>query len=509
MANQIVAGEVLSIPRVMDDAVDALRGSIRGRLLRDGDPGFEEARHVWNGMIDRRPQLIVQCTGTADVVATVRFAREQGIPLSVRGGGHNVSGSAVSDGGLMIDLSPMRMVHVDPERRLVEVSGGALLGDVDHETTQFGLAVPMGVMSRTGVAGLALHGGMGLMLRKYGLTSDNLVAAEVVTADGQVLMVDASHHPDLFWAIRGGGGNFGIVTRFTFRVHPVEPAVWVTMTFYPMEKARKVVGFFRDFMREAPDELMALAIYWNAPTEHFPEEHQGKPVVLIAGAWAGPVDEGERETMPLRQIDEVMADLSGPMPFRDAQRLFDPEYPDGRRYYWKSSFLQDLTDETIDLLTAHSARRPSALSSVDVWALGGAFGRMDPRETAFHERRAPFLLGIEANWDDPAADEANVGWARALFDAVQRTAPAGAYYNFPGFLEEGDALLRRSFGENYARLREVKARYDPDDFFRYNTRILGAAETEGERMGDVQPEDHGRTARSSGASVGSAITPTA
>lgn len=461
----------LDIPNVDDHAASKLREELRGSVLIKDDAGFDAARRVWNGMIDRHPQLIVRCTGAADVVAAVRFAREHDLPLSVRGGGHNVSGSAVCDDGLCVDLSPMRGVRVDPDKRLVQVSGGALLGDVDHETQAYGLAVPMGVVSATGVAGLALHGGLGFLTRKHGLTSDSLIAADVVTADGELISADDRRHPDLLWALRGGGGNFGVVTSFTFRAYPIDPHVWVTMAFYSADDATTVVQYFRDFMMDAPDEMMAIALYWNAPTEDFPEEHQGKPVVVIVAGWVGPAAEGKRETRPLREIVEPMADLSGSMSYLEMQRLFDPEYPDGRRYYWKSSYLDHLDEEMIELLTEHAQRRPSPLSSVDIWSLGGAFGRVDPSATAFHERRAPFLLGIEANWVEAAEDEANVEWARSVFEGVQQSSASGAYYNFPGFLEEGEPLLRQSFGDNYDRLRDVKERYDPDDFFRFNTRI--------------------------------------
>lgn len=468
------AGAVTADHAAMADpsAVEQLRASVRGAVLRPGDTGYEEARRVWNGMIDRRPALIVRCSGTADVIAAVAFARDQGRPVAVRGGGHNVSGNAVIDGGVVIDLSPMNGVRVDPERKVARVGGGATLGDLDHETQAFGLAVPVGVVSRTGIGGLSLHGGMGFLLRKHGLSSDNLLAADVVTADGRLLVVDEQNHPELLWALRGGGGNFGVVTSLEFRLHPVGPEAWMAMVLYPVAEAQRVLEFFRDFVPRAPDELMLIAIFWSAPHEEpIPEEHRGAPVIVLAGCHCGPFEQGEQAIQPLRELATPVADLSGPLPFQAAQQLFDPEYPDGRRYYWKSSYLGGLEDEALQVLIEHAARRPSPLSSIDLWALGGAFGRVAPEATAFGRRDAPFLLGIEANWEDAADDEANVGWARGLYREMQRFSGGGVYLNFPGFAEEGEALLRSSFGGNYERLQAIKAKYDPENVFRHHLNI--------------------------------------
>jgi FAD/FMN-containing dehydrogenase len=459
-------------PALEAAAVADLRAGVRGAVLEPTGPDYDAARAVWNGMIDRRPALIVRCAGTADVVAAVALARERGLPLAVRGGGHNVAGHAVCDGGVVVDLSALDGVRVDPARRTVRVGGGARLGDVDRATQEAGLAVPLGVVSRTGVAGLALHGGLGFLTRKYGLTADNLVAAEVVTADGRVLTADADHHPELLWALRGGGGNFGVVTAFEFRAHPVGPEVWVAVVFYPVAQAPAALAFFREFMAQAPDELMALAVLWNAPTEEpIPEAYRGAPVVVLFACHAGPVEAGEAAVRPFREVATPVADLSGRMPYVEVQQLFDPDYPDGRRYYWKSAYLRHLDDEAIRILVGHAARRPSPLTSLDVWALGGAMGRVGPAATPFARRDAPFLLGIEANWEDPAADAANIAWAREVFGDTQRFSPGGAYLNFPGFGEEGTALVVAAYGDNYARLREIKAAYDPGNLFRHNLNI--------------------------------------
>jgi FAD/FMN-containing dehydrogenase len=451
---------------------EELRTSLRGAILQPGDEGYEAARRIWNGMIDRRPAVIARCTGPADVMAAVRFARGRGLPIAVRGGGHNVSGNAICEGGLVIDLSPMRGVRVDRERMVVRVAGGALLGDVDHETQAFGLATPLGAVSATGVGGLSLHGGLGFLTRKYGLTADNLASADVVTADGELITADENHHPDLLWALRGGGGNFGVVTSFEFRLHPVGPEVWMLLTFYPAAEGRKVVEFFRSFMPQAPDELMALAIYWNAPEgEPIPEEHRGAPVIVIVGCWCGPLAEGERATRPLREIAAPIADLSGPMPFIAAQRLFDADYPSGGRYYWKSLYLRELSDEAVQFIHEVATERPTPFSTVELWALGGAVSRVRPEATAFFHRDAPWLFTIEANSMDPATDEANIAWVRRRYDDARRFASGGTYFNFAGFLEGGEELLAQSFGTNYPRIREIKATYDPENVFHHNLRI--------------------------------------
>src|SRR6266511_978459 len=351
---------------------DTLREQIRGEVIAEADAAYDESRRVWNGVIDRRPALVVRCSGNADVIAAVAFARERELPVSVRGGGHNVAGTAVCEGGVVLDLSAMRNVFVDVDRRTVRAGGGARLGDVDHETQPFGLATPFGVVSRTGIAGLTLHGGMGFLTRRLGLSCDNLIAADVVTADGRLLHADAERHPDLLWALRGGGGNFGAVTSFEYQLHPVGPEVFMAITFYPAEVGTEGLRAFGEFIASAPDELMGVALYWTAPAEEpCPPEWHGKPVFIAAGCWSGPLEDAEEAVRPLRELAEPVADLSGPMPFVAAQQLFDPEYPDGRRYYWKSIFLSEVGDAEVELLSRYAGTRPSALSSIDVWALGG------------------------------------------------------------------------------------------------------------------------------------------
>jgi len=448
---------------------DTLREQIRGEVIAEADAAYDESRRVWNGVIDRRPALVVRCSGNADVIAAVAFARERELPVSVRGGGHNVAGTAVCEGGVVLDLGAMRNVVVDVDRRTVRAGGGARLGDVDHETQPFGLATPFGVVSRTGIAGLTLHGGMGFLTRRLGLSCDNLIAADVVTADGRLLHADAERHPDLLWALRGGGGNFGAVTSFEYQLHPVGPEVFMAITFYPAETGTEALPAFAEFIAGAPDEFMGIALYWTAPTEEpFPPEWHGKPVFVAAGCWSGALEDAEEAVRPLRELAEPVADLSGPMPFVAAQQLFDPEYPDGRRYYWKSIFLSEVGDAEVELLSRYAGTRPSALSSINVWALGGAMRNEPEGGSAFAKRDAPFLLGVESNWDDPAADDANIAWTRELIAEASALSPGGTYLNFPGFVEEGEQLLRDTYGGNYARLQEVKAAYDPENVFRSN-----------------------------------------
>jgi FAD/FMN-containing dehydrogenase len=458
---------------------EELRRLIRGQVLQPRDEGYEEARQVWNGMIDRRPAVIARCTGNADVMAAVRYARQRSIPISVRGGGHNVSGNSLIEGGLVIDLSSMRNVRVDRQKMVVQAAGGALLGDVDHETQAFGLATPLGAVSTTGVAGLALHGGLGFLTRKYGLTADNLISAEVVTSNGELIRADENEHADLFWALRGGGSSFGVVTSFDFRLHPVGPEVWMLIVYYPADEGEKVIEVFQSFMPDAPDELMAIALYWNAPEEEpIPELYRGAPVIAIAGCWCGPLEEGDHATRPLREIGKPILDLSGVMPFIEAQRLFDPEYPAGGRYFWKSHYLPEITDEVNRLARKIAADRPTPISTVELWALGGAMGRISPESSAYYHRKANWLFTIEANSLDPNNDESLISWVRNRYEETRRFSTGGTYLNFAGFLEEGEDLLAKSFGENYPRIIEIKAKYDPDTIFQHNLKIPVKKEAE-------------------------------
>jgi FAD/FMN-containing dehydrogenase len=454
------------------EVVEAFAMQMRGPVLAPDDAGYEDARTIWNGLIERRPALIAQCTGAADVVDAVNFARDHDLLLSIKAGGHNVAGNAVNDDGIVIDLSQMRGAHVDPKTRRVRVQGGATLGDMDRETQLFGLAVPAGVVSTTGVAGLTLHGGAGHLRRKYGLSIDNLVSVDIVTADGVLRRASEDENGDLFWAVRGAGSNFGVVTSFEFRAHPVGPMVMVAAVFYPFEGVRELLPAWRDAMSSAPEELSSVALCWSIPPgPPFPEEHHGKPVVAVAAAYAGAVEDGEAVVQPLRELGEPLIDLSGPWPWLGLQSGFDALFPKGGFYYWKSRALAELSEAAIDDIADFAGRRPSPLTDAIVWHNGGAMSRVGETETAYAGRDAAFLVTGEASWSDPALSDDAVKWGREFWDAMGRHSTGGIYLNFAGLGEEKEALVKAGYGANYERLASLKAEYDPGNLFRMNLNI--------------------------------------
>jgi FAD/FMN-containing dehydrogenase len=450
-----------------------LAGALHGAVFQPGDPAYEQSRSVRNGLIDRRPALIALCSGTADVVAAVNIARERGLLLSVRGGGHNVAGNAVNDGGLVIDLSGMRGVWVDPVQRTARVQGGATWADVDRETQLHALATPGGKVSTTGVGGLTLHGGFGWLRRKYGYSIDNLLAVEIVTADGQVLAASETEHPDLFWAVRGAGSNFGIVTAFEFLLHPVGPQVAFAAPFYALEDAERVLPAWRDFMRSAPDEISSNALFWGVPAvDAFPAELHGRSVLILAAMHAGDAAEGARALEPLRGLAPLLLDLSAAMPYASLQGAFDPFFPQGWLYYWKSRYLDRLDDEAIDAIVRYAAARPSPETLMALWHLGGgAASRVSANATAFGSREAPFMLSFDTTWTDPADTGRNIAWTRAAWAEMGRFGSGGLYLNFAGFGEEKEALVRAGYGDHYERLTTLKAQYDPSNLFRMNQNI--------------------------------------
>lgn len=451
-------------------ALEAFLAQIHGTVFQPGDPGYDEARTIRNGLIDRRPALIVRCSGAADVIAAVNFARDHGLLLSVRGGGHNVAGNAMNDGGLVIDLSAMKAVYVDPAARIAHVQGGATWAELDRETQVYGLATPGGVVASTGVAGLTLHGGMGHLRSKHGLSLDNLRSVQIVTADGQIRTASKEENPDLFWAARGAGANFGVVTSFEFQLHPVGPQVTLCAVMYHQNDAPQVLRRWRDYIASAPDEFTPLAVLWSVP-EGFPPELVGTPIVIIAGVYAGPLDEGERYIQPLRELAEPLMDISGPMPFTAVQSAFDPFFPTGMHYYWKSTYVDALPDELLDALCALARERPSPRTTMDIWPIQGAARRVGADEMAFG-RRSPFMIAFESSWFDAEANDANIAWAREAHAALARFNAGGAYLNFPGFGEEKTDLLRAAYGDaNYERLVELKTKYDPTNLFRMNQNI--------------------------------------
>ncbi len=441
-----------------------------GELLRDGDPGYDEARRVFNAAIDRKPALLARCIGVADVIAALGFAREQGLPVSVRGGGHSVAGHAIVDGGVTIDLRPMNRVRVDPEQRVAWCGGGANWGELDRETQAFGLAVTGGRLSDTGVGGLTLGGGSGWLERKYGFTVDSLISADVVTADGSLVVASAERNPDLFWALKGGGGNFGVVTGFEFRLHEVGPLLYGGMLFFPIDAAVDLLKAYRGFMEDAPDEIGGGAAVLCAPPEEFvPEEVRGKPVLAVIACYVGPVEAGERAFAPLREWGPAL-EMLGPMPYSAIQALIAPGNPPGRRHYWKAGLLGELSDEAIETYVRRAGDPATPFTASLMLPLGGAFARADEAAAPFAYRDAKWNYHVLAQWEDAADDERCIEWARDFDAEMAEFAEAGVYVNFAA--EPSATAVKAGFGsESYARMVAVKDKYDPDNVFRSNTNI--------------------------------------
>lgn len=440
-------------------AIDAFRGAIQGQTIAPGDEDYESARRIWNWSIDKHPGLIVRCASAEDVIASVNFAREHNVLVAVRGGGHNVGGRALCDDGLVVDLSRMKRVQVDTEARRVRAQSGCTLGDLDAATHESGLAVPTGVITKTGIAGLTLGGGVGWLMRKYGLTCDNVLSYDLVTADGRRLTVTATDHPDLFWALRGGGGNFGIVLEFEYRAYPISHVLGGMLVF-PRDRTVEVLQRYRDVMRDAPDELGAYAALMYTP--------EGEPATALFVCYSGDHAEGERIIAPLRDLDPV-ADEVGVIPFPEMQSILDDAAPEGIHNYWKSTFLRDLSDEAIRVLVEHAARTPSTLTAIMIEHYGGAVSRVPPTATAYYHRSGRYNVGILSGWPLDAAAEPNIAWTRGLFDALQPYASGAFLLNFLD--REEDDAIRATFGANYDRLVEVKNAYDPTNFFRQNQNV--------------------------------------
>lgn len=447
--------------------VTALAPDFGGEMLRPRDDGFEAAARLWNGTIKSRPALILRPRTAQDVAAAVRTASQINVPVAVRGGGHNVAGLATCDEGVVIDLTAMNWVASDPGRRRVRAGGGATWGDVDRSTQRDGLAVPGGLVSKTGVAGLTLGGGLGWMRRKFGLSCDSLISVEIVTADGEVRRASEIENPDLFWALCGGGGNFGVVTEFEFRLHPIGPEVMFALVFYPIEDGREVLKSWREFCASCPDDVSSLALCGTVPTgDPFPPATGGRAYVAIGAVHSGSPQEGKAVLQPLRELGAPLCDLSAVTPYVDVQTAFDEDYPDGRRYYWKSLYLNGFDDEAIELVLDLTASRPSPLTTVDVWQLGGAMTRIAPDATAFGNRGAPFLLGVESNWVDPDNDEENRVWTREACSKMARFSTGLSYLNF-----EPEPVSISRVGNSRSKLGALKQRYDPRNLFRFNHRI--------------------------------------
>jgi FAD binding domain/Berberine and berberine like len=451
-------------------AVDDIQTSFRGELVRPGDPGYEGHRKVWNGSIDRRPALIARCTGVADIRAALRLAHSQDLLVAVRGGGHSFPGLSVCDDGLLIDLAPMKGIRVDPEARTARVQAGVLLGELDRETQEYGLAVPSGIVTHTGVAGLTLGGGIGWVMRKYGLTIDQLLSVDMLTAGGDLVRASKEQNADLFWGIRGGGGNFGIVTEFEFRLNPVGPYVMAGPVFWPMEHAPEVLRFYRDWIEDCPDELMTIAVQRRAPAlPVVPPDLVGKHVVAIVACYAGPVEDGERILAPLKKFGSPVLDLCRPKPFLEHQKMFDPSFPHGWHYYVRSCDVSALTDEVIDIAVEHGTQITSPVTGIALWQMGGAVRRIRDSDTAFNGRQAGFTFNINGNSKTAEGFDAERSWARNYWSAL---APhhTSVYINF--LMEEGEDRVRQAYGDaKYDQLKALKRKYDSTNFFTLNQNI--------------------------------------
>ena len=452
--------------------LERLRDSIRGPVIAPDDEGYDAARAIWNGAIDRRPACIARCTGVADVVGAVRFARERELLVAVRSGGHGVGGHALCDDGLVIDLSPMKGIRVDPAARIARAEAGVLWGELDRETQLHALATVGGIVTHTGIAGLTLGGGIGWLMRKHGATVDNLLSVDLVTAEGGLVTASADEHPDLFWGIRGGGGNFGVVTSLEYRLHPVGPIVLAGPIFHPLEDAREVLAFYREFIAAAPDELTTIFELSVAPPAPFlPEDVHGKPIVMVGACYAGAPEDGIEVVRPLKEFGNPLVDLLEPKLYTALQSMFDPSVPHGWHRYWKSVELPALTDDVIDTLVEHASAQTSPKSYCIVFQLGGALARAREDETAFSQRDATYNVNINAVWteDDPES-ERHVAWARDFFSAMQPHAGGRVYVNFLG--DEGAKRVRQAYSDRqYQRLVELKRAYDPTNFFRLNQNI--------------------------------------
>jgi hypothetical protein len=452
-------GEII----LAEDAVQGFAGSLRGLLLRRGDDGYDEVRKVWNGMIDRHPALIARCAGAADIMAAVRFAREHNLIISIRGGGHNVSGNAVCEGGLMIDPSRMRSIRVDPVAQTVRAEPGVLGAELDRETQAFGLATPVGSVSTTGIAGLTLGGGQSWLGSQHGLAIDNLLSVDIVTADGTLRTASATQNQDLFWGIRGAGHNFGVVTSFEYRLHPVGPVLG-GMVIHPLSQAIEVLRFYRDFTASEPDALQTWAGILTLP--------DGNQVVAVVPCHIGPLDEGERLLAPLRRFGTPIADTIAPLPYTAMQQIFDAAFPPGRQNYWKSALTGRLADEVIEASVEYARKVPSPFTAILFIELHGAYSRVGKTDTAYYHRDMQFDLIALSMWADRADTERNIGWTRELFAAWEPHLGHAAYVNDLG--EEGEEQIRSAYGGNYARLAALKAKYDPTNLFRLNQNIQPA-----------------------------------
>jgi len=454
----------------LNHSIDNLKGRVKGRLILPGDPGYDEARQIWNAMIDRRPAVIVQCAAAADVPPAISFARDHGLEISIRGAGHNIAGNAVCDNGVMIDFSKMRTVRVDAGKRFAQVEPGATLNDVDRATQDHGLATPLGINSTTGIAGLTLGGGFGWLTRKYGMTIDNLVSVDLVMADGAPMRASDRKNPDLFWAVRGGGGNFGVVTGFEFKLHPVGPEVYSGLLVFQFNQARQVIDKYREFVKSAPEELNVWAVLRKAPPLPFlPASVHGKEIVALAVCYAGGAPDGRKLVEPLHRFGDALGEHIGLQPYTQWQQAFDPLLTPGARNYWKSHNFTEISDGALDAVLRYAGRLPTPQCEIFIGLIAGAANRVAADATAYGQRDTRFVLNVHGRWDDPADDGRCIAWARDFFKASAPYASAGAYVNF--LTEDEAGRIATAYGSSYARLVQIKRRYDPENIFHMNQNI--------------------------------------
>jgi FAD/FMN-containing dehydrogenase len=451
-------------------ALSALRDAFRGQLVQREDPGYEEHRRIWNGSIDRHPTLISRCAGVSDVMQALQFARRTDLRVAVRGGGHSFPGFSTCDGGVVIDLSPMKGIRIDPEARTARAQAGVLLGELDRETQAFGLAVPAGIVTHTGLAGLTLGGGIGWLMRRYGLTIDQLLSVDVVTADGRFVKANERENAELFWGLRGGGGNFGIVTEFEFRLNPVGPVVMAGPIMWPIEDSPEVLRFYRDWITDVPDELTTIVVHRAIPPlPIFPTELHGKLVIAVTCCYAGPVEDGEHVVRPMKEFGSPVLDLCAPKPFLQLQSMFDPTLPHGYWYYFRSCDVAELSDDVIDIVASHSLRMKSPIAAFPIFHVGGAVARVGEDETAFNGRGSGHTINVNANTMTSEGFHEEREWARGLWSAL-KPYHAGVYVNF--LMEEGEDRIREAYGAaKYDRLKALKREYDPENVFRLNQNI--------------------------------------
>lgn len=455
---------------LQEAAVQELRAKLHGQLIQPGEAGYDEARTIWNAMIDKHPALIARCAGVADVINAVNFARDTKLPLAVRGGGHNIAGSAVCDDGLMVDLSPMKSVRVNPEARRAYVEPGVTLGEFDREAQVFGLATPLGINSTTGVAGLTLGGGFGWLSRQYGMSIDNLISADVVTAEGKFVRASAEDHPDLFWAIRGGGGNFGIVTCFEFQLHHVGPEVYAGMIVFPFEQAKSVLKQWQEYTDTMPEEMSVWAVMRKAPPLPFlPAEVHGKEICALAVFYNGDANKGMLATEPIRKFGKAHGEHVGPVPYTAWQQILDPLLTAGARNYWKSHNFTSFSDGALDVMIEYAGKLPDPQCEMPMALIGGRASQVAPDAMAYSARDTKFVLNIHGRWDDPAKDEKCISWARELAAALAPYATGGVYVNF--LTQEETDRIKAAYGPNYDRLVALKNKYDPQNLFRLNQNI--------------------------------------